>query len=368
MNNFIKELKNKIEKSIYNNFGRENYDFYRFGKYPETEDYSITRKIKVSVKRLIGYKKSIIADNYINNLYFPNELNWLWNILDKEGKQLLVELVAYRLLGHEKVKLSINNPYYNKAIEKSKTLVEGTDILDPNFLNLRLQKMNLNPIGLNIKLYFVPIGVAIDFIIEQYAYKKNKQILIGVEPGDTVLDIGGCWGDTALYFADKVGINGKVYTFEFIPVNIDLFNKNIDLNPHLKPIINLIPNPVSDKTGDIIYFEDFGPSSQIKMEPFPGQTGSAKTISIDDFVDYHSIQKIDFIKMDIEGAEPIALKGAINTIKKHRPKLAIAIYHSMDDFVNIPKWINDLGLGYELFLGHYTIHMEETIIFAKPKM
>jgi hypothetical protein len=81
----------------------------------------------------------------------------------------------------------------------------------------------------------------------------------------------------------------------------------------------------------------------------------------------HNIQKVDFIKMDIEGAEPIALKGAINTIKRYRPKLAIAIYHSMDDFVSIPKWINDLNLDYELYLGHYTIHAEETIIFAKPK-
>jgi hypothetical protein len=69
--------------------------------------------------------------------------------------------------------------------------------------------------------------------------------------------------------------------------------------------------------------------------------------------------------MDIEGAEPVALKGAIKTIKKYRPKLAIAIYHSMNDFVGIPKWIDDLGLGYKLFLGHYTIHSEETVIFAK---
>ena len=70
--------------------------------------------------------------------------------------------------------------------------------------------------------------------------------------------------------------------------------------------------------------------------------------------------------MDIEGAEPLALKGAIETIRKFRPKLAIAIYHSMEDFVNIPIWISGLNLDYELFIGHYTIHTEETICFAKP--
>ena len=71
--------------------------------------------------------------------------------------------------------------------------------------------------------------------------------------------------------------------------------------------------------------------------------------------------------MDIEGAEPSALEGAIETIKKFKPKLAIAIYHSMDDFVNIPNWILDLNLGYEIFIDHYTIHAEETVCFAKPR-
>ena len=54
------------------------------------------------------------------------------------------------------------------------------------------------------------------------------------------------------------------------------------------------------------------------------------------------------------------------TIKKHRPKLAIAIYHSLDDFVNIPKWLIGLDLGYKFYLGHYTIHAEETVLFAAP--
>ena len=72
--------------------------------------------------------------------------------------------------------------------------------------------------------------------------------------------------------------------------------------------------------------------------------------------------------MDIEGTEPFALKGAEKTIRKFRPKLAIAIYHSMGDFINIPKWILELNLDYEIYLGHYTIHSEETIIFAKPRI
>jgi hypothetical protein len=75
--------------------------------------------------------------------------------------------------------------------------------------------------------------------------------------------------------------------------------------------------------------------------------------------------RIDFIKMDIEGAELPALKGAVKTIRKFKPKLAIAIYHSWDDFTGLPAFINSLDLGYRLFIGHYTIHAEETILFAE---
>ena len=68
--------------------------------------------------------------------------------------------------------------------------------------------------------------------------------------------------------------------------------------------------------------------------------------------------------MDIEGAEPYALKGAEDTIRKYKPSLAIAIYHSMSDFVNIPEYIYSMELGYKLYMGHYSIHAEETILFA----
>ena len=71
--------------------------------------------------------------------------------------------------------------------------------------------------------------------------------------------------------------------------------------------------------------------------------------------------------MDIEGAELLALEGAIETIKKFKPKLAIATYHSLSDFVKIPNWILGLDLGYEIFIDHFTIHSEETVCFARIK-
>jgi hypothetical protein len=73
---------------------------------------------------------------------------------------------------------------------------------------------------------------------------------------------------------------------------------------------------------------------------------------------------VDFIKMDVEGAEVEALRGAENTIRKFRPKLAISVYHSISDFVDVFELISSLNLGYRFYLGHYTIHWYETILFA----
>ncbi|WP_396191045.1 FkbM family methyltransferase [Flavobacterium sp.] len=373
MSKFKQALEREVTKSLKNNFGKENYDEYRFGEYcvPRKQNKKpLIQRFKKLIKKIIGYhpEKEIYLKTVNESIKEHEEgLEKLWSNLNDIDRNLLVNLLAYNSLGFKKVKLKRNNSQYWNAIEKAKSLANLEDTYDPNFMHFILNKFDLSSIGYNIKFYFFEAGVAIDYIIEQYAYKINNKRIVEVESGDTVLDIGACWGDTALYFADKVGEKGSVYSFEFIPNNIKLFNINKSFNPSLSKRIHLVENPVSDTSGQNIYFKDYGPGSKVAFEPFEDQSGEANTISIDDFVQINNIKKIDFIKMDIEGAESFALNGAIETIKKFRPKLAIAIYHSMDDFVNIPNWIVNLDLDYEIFLGHYTIHSEETICFAKPK-
>ena len=74
----------------------------------------------------------------------------------------------------------------------------------------------------------------------------------------------------------------------------------------------------------------------------------------------------DFIKMDIEGAELAALKGGIKTITKCRPQLAISIYHSGEDFINIPLYLKDNLKNYAFRLGHYSPKLSETVLYAIP--
>ena len=68
--------------------------------------------------------------------------------------------------------------------------------------------------------------------------------------------------------------------------------------------------------------------------------------------------------MDIEGAELPALKGAEMSIRRFKPKLAISVYHKQEDIWKIQHWIEGLDLGYRFYLRHFTIHAEETVLFA----
>lgn len=78
-------------------------------------------------------------------------------------------------------------------------------------------------------------------------------------------------------------------------------------------------------------------------------------------------EKVTFIKMDIEGSELSALIGAENIIKMNKPKLAISIYHKMEDIFEIPEIILRYYSNYKLYLRHYFISDSETVLYALPE-
>jgi FkbM family methyltransferase len=76
--------------------------------------------------------------------------------------------------------------------------------------------------------------------------------------------------------------------------------------------------------------------------------------------------EISFIKMDVEGAEIEALRGAANTIIKNTPKLAISVYHNRNDIFEIPLLIHQIHPGYKFYLRHHSTTFSETVLFAVP--
>jgi FkbM family methyltransferase len=83
-----------------------------------------------------------------------------------------------------------------------------------------------------------------------------------------------------------------------------------------------------------------------------------------DSIDNVIQDRITYIKMDIEGAELEALKGAKNTIMKYKPKLAVCVYHKQEDLITIPQYILSLNEHYKLYLRHYEENSCETVLYA----
>lgn len=68
--------------------------------------------------------------------------------------------------------------------------------------------------------------------------------------------------------------------------------------------------------------------------------------------------------MDIEGSELEALKGAVKTIQRDKPRLAICLYHKPEDIVEIPRLIKNLVPEYKLYIRHYIPYHFDTVLYA----
>ncbi|MCK1995311.1 FkbM family methyltransferase [Peribacillus muralis] len=282
---------------------------------------------------------------------------------DQSSRDLLLKVLSFRLLGNTKVKLPLNTDEYWAQRQTLKNIINNNEIIKTSYHGWNLPLFNLSTVKYDLQLYTPSIGISATFIDRQYEYDKIAPA-IKARDADIVIDAGGCFGDTALYFAHEVGESGHVYTLEFIPSNLGIMSKNLDLNEKLKQRITVVGRPLWNVSNDVLYYKDQGPASSVTFSKTDDTNGVASTISIDDLVKQRNIPKVDFIKMDIEGAEMNALKGAIQTIQTFRPKLAIAIYHQIKDFADVVNFIAELDLGYKFYLGHYTIYAQETILFA----
>jgi FkbM family methyltransferase len=277
-------------------------------------------------------------------------------LADSYSRACLADVMALRIVGPRWFQLPRNTPQYWRDVRRTEALCRtrrGDSIND----------YDLAKVGQAVQFEANPMHLANTFVVEQYRYGDK----VAAGPGDVVIDGGGCWGDTALYFALKVGPQGKVYCFELDPANTTLLQKNVARNPDLAPRIVTRTEALWDRSGQELRFSPGGTATSVARDTDSATDGRAQTLSVDDLVTAENLNRVDFIKLDIEGAELPALQGAVQTLRKFRPKLAVSLYHSLDDFVRIPQFLAGLDLGYEFFLDHFTVHDEETILFARPR-
>lgn len=202
----------------------------------------------------------------------------------------------------------------------------------------------------------------------QYLEKINKDNI------RVIFDLGFNSGFNAIAYNKLLKNLEKIFAFEAIYDNCrNNFIESFILNEKLV-VEKCLVGDKNQKTPFYINLNNINASIAESANSFSDKnitSSSHKIIEIDMItIDKYCREKNikpDFIKMDIEGSELLALKGGINTIINCRPQLAISIYHCDGDFINIPLYLYENLENYVYKLGHYSPDINETVLYAIPK-
>lgn len=297
----------------------------------------------------------------------------LWNALgDETSRELLLRFFAFRALGPAHVRLQLEPDLYRRTVVSlgAHALRQGFVSRFPGMpVEWQVHQYDLRPFGLPMEVIGSPLPLASTMGFSQYAY-RDESVAARPHPGDVVVDAGGCWGDTALWFAHAAGPRGVVHTFEPTPGNRRLLEQNLALNPELAERIHVWSEPLGPEPGVEVYIPDVI-AAGATVQAQAGAVGEFETIAmptqtIDALVAAGAIPRVDFLKVDVEGADVGVLQGAAETIRAQRPRMAIACYHKPDDLVVIPDFVAGLGVDYRWYLQCSTMTDVDTVAFAVP--
>ena len=154
-----------------------------------------------------------------------------------------------------------------------------------------------------------------------YEYEKQALFTRTVSPGSKVFDIGGNVGFYTLLASKLAGPEGEVVVFEPLPRNLSYLRKHLELNKTNN--VTVVEAAVSDKNG--LTFFDAGARGEMAHIASSGQL-QVRTYTLDHLLELCQIPVPDLIKMDIEGAEFMALWGARSMLAQAQPTIFLATH------------------------------------------
>lgn len=273
--------------------------------------------------------------------YAKDKCNILITLGNQFKEQISNDLIdkgykhVYSVENWEAVNMELREIVFQYILEKYKVdFNKSNDIFsyeDFKFINPFKEKHNFQTMFLGEFNSLV-----LPHVFKEYGYLQVEgpyeygDVCLGKE--DVVID---CGANIGLFSAAAASLGCKVYAFEPVKFISDYLQRTADLYGNQ---IEVLSKALSDKSGEIEFTEvdeDFhvlGWSTAVLTK----QVGKGKNIivpsvTIDEFVETNDLDKIDFIKADIEGSERDMLRGARDTLKKYAPKLALCTYHLPDD-------------------------------------
>ncbi|MBR2766122.1 MAG: FkbM family methyltransferase [Blautia sp.] len=157
---------------------------------------------------------------------------------------------------------------------------------------------------------------------------------------EVIVDLGAYIGDTALEYIDQIGRYKKIYCYEITGESVDKMKRKLKLYKN----IEIRQKGAAQKAGVMHVSKSDIRSTSNRLAESAGD--DIEVVALDEDIQ----ERITFLKMDIEGAEQSAVLGSREHILKDRPKLAISVYHSNRDIIEIPKLISSIRDDYRYYL------------------
>ena len=206
---------------------------------------------------------------------------------------------------------------------------------------------------------------------------EKQTFLKTIRPGWTVVEIGANLGYFTNLFQILVGTIGLVHAFEPVPSTFQQLQSSLPRGSNHCTLYNL---GTAKKAGEVTFHIPLNDHGQATMSPHDCKTWKRReieevtctVIKLDEFTPISSLAKIDFIKIDVEGAELPSLQGAENILRKHKPILFVEACKAwMKSFHYTPKEMDTFltGIGYSNFKvvdkTPFTIKSIESFIQSK---
>ncbi|MBN9089183.1 MAG: FkbM family methyltransferase [Reyranella sp.] len=190
---------------------------------------------------------------------------------------------------------------------------------------------------------------------------------IDVQPGHCVLSIGIDEGMELPWLCARLQGEGQIHAID--PFGMDFLSRYVWQTVKCFPgLIHEQRLAIGGYNGEakLPYWSTMASGSLLNKE-FEGTNHvTVPCLTVDEFVRRKELSRVDLIKIDIEGGEEFMIEGMYETIRTHRPQIAIAIYHTYHHLWSLPLRLMALCPDYRFYLDHYGFKKWDTVFYAVP--
>ncbi len=204
----------------------------------------------------------------------------------------------------------------------------------------------------------IDAGSVIYELTEKAAYFDLEELL-PCRKREVFVDAGCFDGATTRQFFEWCGGKGYSYCLEPDVQNIAFMKKKLNAYKNYE----IIDRAAWSKTTTLFMNAKGNFATSVQAFGEQDQMEKVQAVALDDIL---REKEVTFIKMDIEGAEMEALRGAKKIITEQKPRLAISIYHKSEDIWTIPQMILQYNPDYKFYVRHYSFSDYDTVLYALP--